>query len=149
IFTADDAGGPNGLTYSEVDMAADNGKGDVISLNNRLITPVSEKIVAVQHSNGTDMWVITHHWGSNAFYSYKITAAGVSTVPIISNAGLVTGGADSVGNYAGWMNISPDGSRLAMANGLLAAELFNFDPAAGTVSNAVTIKSPAKCYGVE
>src|SRR5688572_4404211 len=28
IFTADDAGGPNGLTYSEVDMLADNGKGD-------------------------------------------------------------------------------------------------------------------------
>ncbi|MNK76176.1 PKD domain protein [compost metagenome] len=149
IFAADDAGGPNGLTYSEVDMIADNGKGDVVSFNNQLITPVSEKIVAVQHSNGTDMWVITHHWGSNAFYSYKVTAAGVNPVPVISNAGLVTGGADSAGHYAGWMNISPDGNYLAVANGLLAAELFNFDPVTGMVSNPVTIKSPAKCYGVE
>lgn len=149
IFAADDAGGVDGLTFSEVDMTANAGKGDVISKNNQLVTPVAEKIAAVQHTNGTDFWVTTHHWGSNAFYSYKVTAAGVSTTPVISYAGLVLDGTNDSGHYAGWMNFSPNGKHIAMANGRLAAELFDFDATTGTVSNAVTIKSPAECYGVE
>lgn len=149
IFAADDAGGPNGLTFSEVDMTADGGKGDVISKNNRLITPVTEKIAAVQHFNGIDVWVTTHHWGSNAFYSYKVTAGGVTTTPVISYAGMVVDGAENSGHYAGWMSFSPNGTHIAMANGLFAAELFDFDAATGIVSDAVTVKSPAACYGVE
>ncbi|MDV6169622.1 T9SS type B sorting domain-containing protein [Flavobacterium sp. DG1-102-2] len=149
IFAADKEGGANGLTYSEVDMAADNGKGDVIAFNAQLVTPVSEKVAAVYHANGKDIWVTTHHWGSNAFYSYLITASGVNTSPVISNTGLVIEGDALSGHYAGWMAVSPDGKRLASANGLLAVELFDFDNATGIVSNAVTVKSPARCYGAE
>lgn len=149
IFTADDAGGPNGLTYSEVDMLADNGKGDVISVNNSLITPVSEKITAVNHANGKDIWITAHQWGGNAFYSYIVTATGVSTSPVTSNTGLVIEGSGNSGHYAGWMAISPNGKKLASASGLLAIELFDFDTATGKVSNGTTLKSPAKAYGVE
>ena len=149
IFTADDAGGPNGLRYSEVDMTADNGKGDVINANIALITPVTEKITASYHANGTDIWVTTHQWGGNAFYSYKITSAGVNTTPIVSNVGLVIEGTDNSGHYAGWMSISPNGKKLASASGLFAIELFDFDNQTGTVSDAITLKMPAKCYGVE
>ena len=149
IFTADDAGGPNGLTYSEVDMEADNGNGDVISANNQLITPVSEKITAVYHANGKDLWITTHQWGSNAFYSYKVTTMGVDPVPAISYAGLIIDGAANSGHYAGWMSISPNGKKLASANGMFSIELFDFDNQTGMVSNAITLKSPAKCYGAE
>jgi gliding motility-associated-like protein len=149
IFTADDGGGVNGLTYSEVDMTADGGKGDVISANNPLVTPVTEKITAAYHANGKDIWVTTHQWGSNAFYSYKVTSEGVSNTPVISNTGLVIDGANNSGHYAGWMSISPNGSHLAIANGLLAVELFKFDNTTGQVSDPVVLKSPAKCYGVE
>jgi len=147
IFAADDAGGPNGLTYSEVDMAADNGKGDVIVKNTHLVSPVSEKITAIYNANGHDIWVTTHKWGNNAFYSYKVTASGVEPTPVISNVGLAIEGDDDSGHYAGWMTFSPDGKHLASASGLLAAELFDFDNATGIVSNAQIIKSPAKCYG--
>jgi gliding motility-associated-like protein len=149
IFTADDAGGPNGLTYSEIDMLADNGKGDVVNANVSLITPVTEKITAVYHANGNDIWITTHQWGGNAFYSFKITSAGVTTIPVISNQGLVIEGSDNSGHYAGWMNISPDGKKLASASGLFAVELFDFDNQTGKVSNPKVLKSPAKCYGVE
>jgi gliding motility-associated-like protein len=149
IFTADDAGGPNGLTYSEIDMLADNGKGDVVSLNNPLITPVTEKIAAVYHANGNDIWITTHQWGGNAFYSFKVTSSGVAAVPVISNVGLDIEGADNSGHYAGWMSISPNGQKLASASGLYAVELFDFDNSTGQVSNAEVLKLPAKCYGVE
>lgn len=149
IFTADDAGGPNGLTYSEVDMLADNGKGDVVSLNVPLITPVTEKITAIYHANGNDIWITTHQWGGNAFYSFKVTSDGVSNVPVISNEGLVIEGADNSGHYAGWMSISPNGQKLASASGLYAVELFDFNNQTGKVSNAQVLKQPAKCYGVE
>lgn len=149
IFTADDAGGPNGLTYSEVDMTADNGKGDVVNSNTPLITPVTEKITAVYHANGTDIWITTHQWGGDAFYSFKVTAAGVNTTPVVSNTGLVIEGSTNSGHYAGWMNISPNGKKLASASGLFAIELFDFNNQTGKVSNAQVLKTPAKCYGVE
>lgn len=149
IFVADDAGGPNGLTYSEVDMAADAGKGDVVAKNIQLLTPVTEKITAAYHANGKDIWVTTHQWGSDAFYSYKVTSSGVSATPVISNTGLVIAGADNSGHYAGWMAVSPDGEHIAAASGLLAVELFDFNNATGKVSNGVVVKQPAKCYGVE
>lgn len=149
IFAVDDAGGPNGLTYSEVDMGADNGKGDVITANTRLITPITEKITAVYAANNRDVWVTVHHWGSNAFYNYKVTSEGVNKTPVISNTGMVIEGADNSGHYAGWMNISPNGKKLAVANGLLSVELFDFDAQTGVISNAKIIKSPAKCYGIE
>ncbi|MHA3787557.1 T9SS type B sorting domain-containing protein [Flavobacterium hauense] len=149
IFTADDAGGPNGLTYSEVDMNADNGKGDVISLNIALITPVTEKITAVYHANGSDIWITTHQWGGDAFYSFRVSSAGVNSTPVVSNTGLVIEGTLNSGHYAGWMNISPDGKKLASASGLFAIELFDFDNQTGKVSNATVLKTPAKCYGVE
>lgn len=149
IFTADDAGGPNGLTYSEVDMLADNGKGDVVNLNIPLITPVTEKITAAYHANGNDIWITTHQWGGNAFYSYKVTSAGVAATPVVSNAGLVIEGAENSGHYAGWMSVAPNGKKLASASGLFAIELFDFDNITGKITNGVTLKTPAKCYGVE
>lgn len=149
IFTADDAGGPNGLTYSEVDMTANNGLGDVVTANTRLITPITEKITAVYAANNKDVWVTVHQWGSNAFYSYKVTAHGVNKTPVISTTGMVIDGADNSGHYAGWMSISPNGKQLAVANGLLSVELFEYNTTTGAVSNAKVIKSPAKSYGVE
>lgn len=149
IFAVDDAGGPNGLTYSEVDITADNGMGDVIASNTRLVTPVTEKITSVYADNNKDVWVTVHKWGSDAFYSYKVDENGVVATPVISNTGMIIDGADNSGHYAGWMSISPNGKKLAVANGLLSVELFDFDTHTGIVSNAKIIKSPAKCYGVE
>ena len=61
IFTIDDEAGPNGLRYSEVDLTLNGGNGDVNANKNILLTtPTAEKISAIEHANGNDIWVITH-----------------------------------------------------------------------------------------
>ena len=59
VFTVDasgNGGGLNGLNYSLVDMTLDGLKGDVVATekNIQLTTPLSEKVTAVGHANGTD-----------------------------------------------------------------------------------------------
>src|SRR5690606_29513739 len=97
--------------------------------------------------NGNDIWVVTHHWGSDAFYSYLVTADGVNTEPVISNTGIVIEGANNSGRYSGNMAFSPDGSRLAIVNVNIGSQLFDFDTATGILSNAVTFFN-GEAYGV-
>lgn len=149
IFTTDSEGGAKGLCYSEVVMSAANGLGAVMLKNVPLITPVSEKLAATWHANGTDIWVTVQHWGSDAFYSYLVTGSGVSLTPVISHSGTVIIGAPLSNKYVGFMKISPDGSHLAVTNSLNSAQLFNFDNATGILSNPVTIRSGVACYGLE
>lgn len=150
LFKTDAEGRANGLTYSEIDMTAAGGLGAVTNKNIQLVTPVAEKLASCYHANGVDIWVTVKHWGSNAFYSYLITAQGVNTVPVISNAGIVTDGPNNTGKYAGCMAISPGGNYLAVANNNTNVQLFNFNNATGVVSNPVMLSTGAEhAYGVE
>lgn len=149
VFTTDDAGGPDGLMYSEVNMNGDNGLGTVEVKNIPLVAPVTEKITATLHENGTDVWVIVHHWGSNAFYAYLVNAQGVNPTPVISNTGLVAAGASNSGKYAGCMTVSPNGKHIAAAHTNTGVELLDFDTATGQVSNAVLLSGNAGNSPVE
>jgi len=155
IFTVDDVGngngGTNGLNYTLVDMTLDGFKGDVVTTQkNVLLTkPLCEKVTAVGHSNGIDIWVISHKWGTDSFYSYLVTEGGVTQDPIISSSGTVISGEDN--NAKGYMKVSPDGEKLAKANaGLKTVEIFDFDNTTGVVSNGfldyITVTDP---YGIE
>ena len=150
LFVTDAGALPNGLSYSEIDMNAANGLGAVTNKNIRLVTPVAEKLAACYHSNGTDIWITVKHWGSDAFYSYLVTAQGVSTIPVISHSGIITDGTGNSGKYAGYMAISPDGRHLAIANNGLNTQLFSFNNATGIVSSPITLSSGIEhAYGVE
>ena len=61
IFTLTYFGYPAGFQYAIVDMNLQGGNGDVISKNNQLLTPACEKLTAVKHSNGTDVWLSLIH----------------------------------------------------------------------------------------
>ena len=91
LFAVDDNIGSNGLTYSKVDMSANFGLGDIdlTEKNIQLFTPACEKIAAVAHANGLDIWVIAHTWNSADFYVYLVTAAAGfnSTSPVITTIG--------------------------------------------------------------
>ena len=56
IFTADTSGGAKGVCYSTVAISLNA----VISKNQKLFSPSCEKLAAVYHSNGKDVWVIAH-----------------------------------------------------------------------------------------
>lgn len=149
IFTPDQAGQSNGLHYSIVDMSADNGLGNVATKNVPLITPVSEKITAVRHSNTIDVWVLVHGWNNNEFYAYLVTGAGVSSTPVISTSGSFHGGDE--GNAIGTMKFSTQGQKLAVTvPNVSSFEVFDFDATSGVVSNPLLFPAeyPAT-YGTE
>ncbi|MBN8702305.1 MAG: gliding motility-associated C-terminal domain-containing protein [Bacteroidetes bacterium] len=151
IFTTTASGGPDGLKYSEVDMTLNGGNGDITTTKNiSMYAPTAEKLIAVKHCNNTDYWVVTHEWNSNIFRSYLVTAAGVSTTPVLSSVGSSHSGVTD--HTLGQLKISTDGSRLACAVyefGGGFVEVFNFDNSTGIASTPLTITNTSDCYGLE
>ena len=151
IFTIDAAenGLGNGLRYSEVNMLADNGYGDLKFKNKPLGAPTCEKITSTVHENQKDFWVVTHEWGTDRFLAFLVTEKGVEEVAYPSIAGSKIRG--EVQNAAGYMKISPNGKRLANTIYMEdRVELFDFDNSTGEVSNRIKLPKTAKsAYGLE
>jgi hypothetical protein len=138
----------NGLRYSIVDMCLDNGKGDVISnsKNIPLVGTTSEKLICVRHSNGTDYWIITHKYNSDAFYSFKLTSSGIIDT-VISH----TGTPDSVG-WGGQMVSYLNGQKIiyAMVTTFSYAKtlMLDFDASTGIVSNEQILSTGGCEWGI-
>lgn len=161
IFTTDNAEHrlANGFRYSLVDMSLRGGLGDVIIRSQLLIDTVCEKLTAVHHTNGKDIWVLTHEYNSDAFYAYLVTSSGLNTNPIISHAGQVqfeTSPSVLPQSLArGTMKISPDGKKLVVLTFSdhhkypLKPEIFDFDASNGNVSLDFTVedKDSTEYYG--
>ncbi|WP_114781469.1 WD40 repeat domain-containing protein [Botryobacter ruber] len=148
IFTTDVQAQSNGLRYSIVNLNKQGGKGDVVSRNNIMLMPATEKLTAVRHSNNRDYWVIAHRWNSDAYHAYLVSSDGVSIEPIISNVGAVHGGSNK--KAIGYLKPSPDGTRLAAAlwNDTSSVELLNFNRGSGQLSNPIALEGLEEAYGV-
>ena len=149
IFTVD-AGENNlsgGLKYTEINMIADGGLGDVKFKNKLLHPSTCEKITSVANQN--NFWVITHEWNSNRFISFNVTDKGVEEVPYISEAGSVIKGKTQ--NGAGYMKASPKGDLIAVTiYEEDRVELFDFNNSTAELKRK--LKFPSKtpgAYGVE
>lgn len=151
VFTLDQAGGPNGLQYSIVDMSLAAGSGSVISKNNFLYSPSTEKLCGVKHCNNTDFWILSHEDQNNVFRAYLLDAQGLSAVPVTSSVG--TALSTSTNQTLGTMKTAPNGKKLGYCVGYYPggfAELFDFDNSTGLVSNPTIIfTSSISCYGAE
>ena len=153
-FMTDTTYETKGLEYSVVDMSLNNGFGNgTPQWNIPLLTPVCQKITAVYHQNGKDVWIITHKWDSDEFYAFLLNSNGLSN-PVISNSGGIQGGGfTSQMNAYGYMKASPDGSKIALAvSGTNNVEVYDFDNSSGYVSNpqAYTFTVPGiSPYGIE
>lgn len=156
IFTVSEKASSNGIRYSEVDLTLNGGNGDINNIKNiPLATPTAEKISAIKHSNGVDFWIVTHEWRTNNFLSFKITELGVDTNPVISSVGSIYEGGSAAA--IGYMKISPNGKRLALARwtGDSYVEIFDFENSTGGVTNPILIenlffkRSLGGAYGVE
>src|SRR5690606_37403887 len=62
-----------GLHYSIVDTRLNVGNGDVIAKNLLLLKNTTEKVAAIRHSNGKDIWIVVHEWNSNIFRAHLLT----------------------------------------------------------------------------
>jgi hypothetical protein len=148
VFTTAIQAQSDGLRYSILDMAKDNGNGDLVYKNNFMIAPATEKLTAVRHNNGKDWWVIAHRWNSNAYMTFLVTENGVETTPVMSNVGSVHGGPNR--KAIGYLKPSPDGNMLAAAlwNDDSNFELLRFDRKTGRISDPILFKGFTEAYGI-
>ncbi|MNK75014.1 PKD domain protein [compost metagenome] len=123
-----------GLTYSKVDMSLDGGLGTVLEKNIQLSLDVEERISAVHHTDGKQIWIVTNSFYSNEIRSYLISENGINTDPVTTSIGT-----HMLGNAIGSMKFSPDGSKLALSRGPwfidYTIEVFNFDKSTGEVTD--------------
>ncbi|MBI3579131.1 MAG: hypothetical protein HY089_06960, partial [Ignavibacteriales bacterium] len=155
LITADACASNNhGIRYNEVDLTQQSGLG-AVTLKNQLLTPsiATERLVGVRHCNGTDYWILSHPFNSNAFNAYLVTSAGINTIPVISNAGIfeqyLSGATSGSTHYywegSGYLKASPNGKKLALgtcSDSMPTLELFDFDNSTGVVNNPMVINYP-------
>jgi hypothetical protein len=149
VFTVPALAGPDGLNYSVVDLTEDKGKGDITIKNIHLENSVCEKLTAVNHANGQDIWVIAHLWKSNKFVAYLVTDKGINK-PVYTSIGPYYG--DDASNAIGYLKASPDGKRLASVRYFYygaECQVYDFDNKSGKIYNPILIDSVKKGYGVE
>jgi hypothetical protein len=157
LFTTDaieNIANPNGLRYNIVNKNLQGGLGDVTATKNVLLqSPMTEKLCAVQDSATRNIWIVSHKWNTNEFYAYHVDSTnGLNTTPVISAVGLVHSGGLDNQNAKGYMKISRDGSKLALAiNEMDLIEIFDFNKTTGAVSNEIQFPTGTytEVYGVE
>lgn len=146
--------GTNSLSYSIVDMNPNLGfgYGDVIEKNVILYDTTTEKLTAMRHSNGRDVWIISHQWLSDAFYAFLLTPEGLCHNPVISHIGSFHGQITYQGCIAG----SHDNRKLVntlhkVPLGQHNIELFDFDNSTGVLSNTIEFLNyhPIGVFGAE
>lgn len=135
-----------GLNYSVVDMSLATGMGSVTIKNVLLSDSSSEKLTAVKHANGTDIWVLTHDNTGNIFRAFLVSAAGINTVAVLSSVGSIYVDMD----YMACLKASPDGTKLATAIGGTGFEIYDFNSSTGAITNPIYIgPNFPYAYGVE
>lgn len=156
VFTLDAQGWANGLRYTIVDMNLAAGMGSVTIKNVAMTTPCTEQLTGARHCNGVDMWVISHDFNSNNFYSYLLTSAGVNLSPVVSSIGPAppTFTPNNTKTGQGTLKASPSGRKLGLTffNGSNNSEvaLFDFDRSTGIISNYFSLMTgTVNCYGCE
>lgn len=141
VFTVDEiTSGAKGLHYSRVDLTAYSGKGGVMELNVPLLPSALSVITGVKHANGTDFWVVTHGFGNNNFYAYRVGSSGVNSTPVVSSVGMPISSNVADEEFYGTLKISPAGDKIALSSrGLANIQAFSFNNETGEVSNPITI----------
>jgi gliding motility-associated-like protein len=150
LFTMDNVAGPDGLRYSVIDMNLNAGLGGVVTgqKNILVLSPASEQVIPVIHSNGTDIWIVTHPWNSSSFHSYLLTCNGLSTTPVVSTVGAARSGNTNAAQ--GQITVNATNDRIATANWTAAnMELFDFNNSTGVLSNPLLFTGLNQPWGLE
>jgi PKD repeat protein len=148
-----DAGDEYALHYAVVDIKeiGSGTFGSVVTKEKQLYERSTERLSAI--GSGDFVWLISHEMGNNTFRAYPITEQGIGN-PVLTSIGSVHD-ANNAEESKGYMKISTDGTRLAVAltkGGVNYVEIFDFDTATGELSNYLQIEIPTdypQVYGVE
>lgn len=150
IFTAANENGPFGINYSIVDMGLEGGFGAITTKNAQLDAPTTEKLTAISHSNGIDIWIVIHQSNNDVFVAYLLTETGLDPNPTVSAEAIDLGSLDpnpARNNSIGYMKASPDGEHLVVCHKNYGAELLLFDSSSGEVNLPIKISDNKDVYG--
>jgi hypothetical protein len=138
-----------GFRYSIVDLTKKGGLGDVITKNKLLFAPSCEKITAVGHLNGKDIWVLGQKWDDNKICVYLVDENGIHLQNEYSIKASAKFTKDSW--TKGYMKFSQKGDLLAVANNNVSLAIYDFDVRTGVLSNErySTDSYFKNAYGVE
>jgi len=138
IITADKKASGDGYLLHEIDMSLNNGLGGIAFKDSLFFpSPCTEKITAIKHENGIDIWLIGHQFSTNAFMAFLVTNAGIAPA-VYSLIGKAHN--DSIDDAIGEMKASPNGEKLAVVTYVSPnIELFDFNNATGEISNLITL----------
>lgn len=137
-----------GFNYYTVDLELDNGLGDIVNgpidLSEGRFRDWTEKVAAVKGAENGTFWVLSY--APSKFYAYKVTDNGVAISPITSSA-------FEANDKRGYLKISPDGTKVAIAHQADGVFLvYDFNDITGRLTNELElplITEGNKPYGVE
>ncbi len=141
LFTAGvTSSNPFGFYYSKINYKANNDSGLVIQKNVQLNNyPAFDALMAVQHGNGLDWWLIFQRWYTNltptdTFYIYQINPLGISG-PVKQSIG------SPHKTNLGHLVFSPDGTKFANVSIQGLIEICEFDRCNGQIISCTTIET--------
>jgi gliding motility-associated-like protein len=141
LFTADLYIPPvytNGIRYHVIERI--NYSWTVTEKNILLMEQNAQKLTAIKHANGEDYWLVSHGFGTEkggSYFAFRVMADSISEVPVESTLGVPHEG--DFNNNGGYIKISPDGSKIALA--VPAAgfiEVADFNTETGEVTNPLS-----------
>ena len=135
----------NELACITVDIGMNGGEGSITS-KKVLMKRSTEKLVAIEHCNKKDFWVLAHEADKPVYISFLVTDKGLQSSSVKNE--IVSSDFGSVG----YLRFSPTGSQLVAAflnHG--AFEIYDFDTGSGKVFNPVSLAHPdfEHAYGIE
>lgn len=135
---------PDRFYYAIVDMAANNGRGKVISKRNVLYKSQfgHGRLTACRHANGRDWWVVHQGYTNNEYFIYLVTPDSIYP-PQIQTIGLSDFYDAQYGAQAGFTS---DGSKYFAATVRSQISLMRFDRCNGTFYDPDTIMIRASPY---
>ncbi|MES2779857.1 MAG: T9SS type B sorting domain-containing protein [Bacteroidota bacterium] len=145
IITSD-----KGICYSVVDMRENNGRGNVLEKNTKMVAKSAEKIAATIHRNGSDVWIAVPEAGTNNIEMFLLTENGMFHHHVIRDF--------FISGFANWgqMKFSPDSKVLALTNPTgpsgssdTRISIADFDNLTGTISNPKILTGAKNVYGLE
>ena len=141
------AAGPAGITYSIIDMRLDGGLGGLVPglKNQTLFAPSSERMAAIRHENGRDVWLIgNRNPQAREVVSYLLTGdTTITSTPVVSNVGV-----NDSDDVIGFIVFSPDGEKAAITHlRNRTISLLDFDRATGIFSNKIVINNAPNITG--
>ena len=125
-----------GIYYTIVDMAGNNGLGEVVSLRNPIIqnSVLSPRITACRHANGRDWWVVIRDLATDAYATMILSPQGVSTP--IWHTTLLPQNNWTAASFYSQSCFSPDGTK------------FVYHTALGDWGNYITLYDFDRCNGI-